>query len=191
MINATAASLLGFLHEGPLTGWDLCEHVDASVGNFWNVTRSQVYRELKTLADAGLVVATGATGARERVPYAITKAGRATFANWIAMEPSGAIMRLPLVLTVFFGAHVEPARLARFLQTARLEHERRMEGYRSIRPKVVEPFQRASLDLGISYEETMIRWIDSLPWTHGRAANATPRARKPPKAKKYPTRDSS
>ena len=45
-LNPTAASLLGYLDVGPMTGWDLNEFVRASIGNFWNVTRSQVYREL-------------------------------------------------------------------------------------------------------------------------------------------------
>jgi len=131
------------------------------------VTRSQVYRELKTLADAGLVT-TGSTGARERVPYTITKAGRAAFADWIAREPGEEIMRLPLVLTVFFGAHVDPERLARFLQSARLRHQGRLDQYRTVCAQVTEPYQRATLDLGIAYEETLIRWIESLPWTHGK-----------------------
>ncbi|GAF98116.1 unnamed protein product, partial [marine sediment metagenome] len=37
-LNATAASLLGFLLEGPRTGYELQEAVEASIGNFWNVT---------------------------------------------------------------------------------------------------------------------------------------------------------
>ena len=48
-LNPTAASLLGFLHQGPMTGWDLAQTVEATIGDFWNVTRSQVYRELRTL----------------------------------------------------------------------------------------------------------------------------------------------
>src|SRR5690242_19907305 len=113
-LNATAASLLGFLHTGPQTGWDLQQAVESSIGNFWNVTRSQVYRELKALAALGLITA-GASGARDRTPYRITKEGRAAFASWIAREPEPGIMRLPLVVTVFFGSHVDPALLRRYI----------------------------------------------------------------------------
>ena len=162
-INATAASLLGFLHSGPKTGWELQEAVDASIGNFWNVTRSQVYRELKTLASQGLVTA-GATGGRDKVPYKITKDGRATFASWIAREPDGDVLRMPLVLTVFFGNHVDPALLRRFLQSARIEHEKKHDQYVALRPQVTEPFARSTLELGIAYEQTWIKWVDALPW---------------------------
>jgi DNA-binding PadR family transcriptional regulator len=162
-LNATAASLLGFLLDGPRSGWELQQAVEASVGNFWNVTRSQVYRELKTLSALGLVTA-GATGARDRLPYKITKAGRAAFADWIAREPEPGIMRLPLVVTVFFGSHVEPSLLRRYLQAGRLAHQAQRDRYLAMRPKVTEPFERATLELGIAYEETWLKWLESLPW---------------------------
>src|SRR2546430_4210247 len=117
-LNPTAASLLGFLHEGPMTGWELAQAVERSIGNFWNVTRSQVYRELRKLQGWGLVEA-GKVGPRDRLPYEISDAGRKAFAEWIARPPGDEIIRFPLLLTVFFGAHIEPARLDRYLR----EHE--------------------------------------------------------------------
>src|SRR2546423_5398362 len=46
-LNSTAASLLGFLETyGPMSGYDIVGMVEGSIGYFWNVTRSQVYREL-------------------------------------------------------------------------------------------------------------------------------------------------
>ena len=41
--------------------------VETTIGDFWNVTRSQIYRELRSLEELGLVEA-GETGARERRP---------------------------------------------------------------------------------------------------------------------------
>ena len=54
-LNATGASLLGLLHEGPATGWDLLEQARRGLARFWNMTSSHVYRELKTLETRGLV----------------------------------------------------------------------------------------------------------------------------------------
>jgi DNA-binding transcriptional ArsR family regulator len=54
-LNATAAALLGLLHEGPATGGQLVSAARDRFGSFFSVTRSQVYRELPALADAGLV----------------------------------------------------------------------------------------------------------------------------------------
>jgi DNA-binding PadR family transcriptional regulator len=165
-LNPTAASLLGFLYARPLTGWDLVAAVERSVGYFWNVTRSQVYRELKTLEAAGLL-ALGEAGPRDRTPYAITPAGRAAFDAWIARAPGPELLRFPVVLTVFFGDHVEPALLGQFLRATRAEHQAKLDEYERIHPEVTEEFPRATLDLGIAYERTVIAWIDGLPWTKG------------------------
>ena len=63
ILNPTAASLLGFLHHGAASGWDLAAKAQKTIGEFWNVTRSQVYRELKLLEGEGHIVARG-SGAR-------------------------------------------------------------------------------------------------------------------------------
>jgi len=82
-LNPTAASLLGFLNNGPASGYELLGIAEHLIGDFWTLTRSQVYRELATLADRGLVTA-GPVGARSRIPYELTEAGRQAFAAWLA-----------------------------------------------------------------------------------------------------------
>lgn len=85
-LNATAASLLGSLHEGPMTGWDLVAVAQQRIGNFWTLTQSQVYRELAAMAKSGLVEA-GEPRPRDRKPFTITSRGRAAFREWIDREP--------------------------------------------------------------------------------------------------------
>ena len=169
-LNATAASLLGFLLNGPKTGWDLVEAIEASVGHFFNVTRSQVYRELKTLAAADLVVV-GKAGPRDRLPYDVTVAGRRAFEEWIATEPGDDILRMPIVVRVFFGAHIAPDVLRKQLVAARLVHERRLAEYEVVKKAnpwdaADGPFQSRTLELGLAYEKMMLDWFDSLPWMH-------------------------
>jgi DNA-binding PadR family transcriptional regulator len=163
-LNPTAASLLGFLHQSPMTGWELAQAVDNSIGQFWNVTRSQIYRELKTLDRLGLVQM-GKSGARERRPYTISEAGRLAFSGWISREPGPELIRFPLLLTIFFGEHVEPSRLDRFLRIHRLEHERRLEQYRQFDEALAgtSTSRRNTVRFGILYEEAVLAWFDSLP----------------------------
>jgi DNA-binding PadR family transcriptional regulator len=155
-LNATAASLLGFLHEGPLAGWDLVATAEQRIGDFWSLTRSQVYRELAAMAEQGLVVA-GRTGPRERRPYRITAAGRKAFRAWIESEPADEQIRYPLLLTLAFGRHLEPEVLAAFVRSHRERHRARLEGYRD------DPYANAVLDFGIRYEEAVLGWFDALP----------------------------
>jgi len=165
-LNATAASLLGFLQQGPQTGWDLVQTVEGSIGNFWNVTRSQVYRELRTLEEQGLVEA-GETGAREKRPYSTTEAGTAAFRRWIAREPGPDMIRSPLLLNVFFGEHVEPELLRRHLTLRRIQHQQQLDAYEALYaevsgdPAVARPMQ--ALRFGIEFERTVLRWIEGLP----------------------------
>jgi DNA-binding PadR family transcriptional regulator len=158
-LNPTAGSLLGFLHIGPLTGWDLDAWVRESIGNFWNVTRSQVYRELRSLAERGLVEA-GEAGPRDRMPYTVTGAGKEAFAEWLAGDPGPDLIRSRLLLTVFFGDHLEPSRLLEILGAARREHEACLAAYRELEPALEpERFMRATLRFGLAYERAMLDWL--------------------------------
>ncbi len=164
-MNATAASMLGFLHIGPMSGWDLEHAVQFRIGRFWNVTRSQIYRELRTLEALGYVEA-GAVGARSKRPVSITPAGREAFAEWIAREPGPENIRLPMLLTLSFGAYVDEARLAELLAADRAEHQANLDYYRGLEPLVGEGdrFGLYTLWYGIAYEEAILEWYDRLPW---------------------------
>lgn len=163
-LNATAASLLGFLQWGPLSGYEIAAEIDGSIGNFWNVTRSQVYRELKTLESAGFVEV-GEIGARERRPYAITTAGRDAFATWFERDPGETVTRSPLLLAVFFGEHMAPERLRRLVAEARARSAARIAEYRVRLPQIEKtlPFPALTMRFGLAYEEATIAWIDALP----------------------------
>jgi DNA-binding PadR family transcriptional regulator len=161
-LNATAASILGFLEHEPKTGWDLAVEIEDVIGDFWSVTRSQVYRELKVLAVAGLVSSMKA-GPRDRQPYRVTEAGRRAFRAWISRKPGLPNMRLPLVLQVFFGAAVPPDELARSLVELRAYHAERLAVYRGFEQHTEkDSWPDEALRLGIMFQQTMLDWIDSV-----------------------------
>ena len=164
-MNATAASLLGFLHERPMSGWDLVATAQLLIGDFWTITRSQVYRELAAMEAAGLVVA-GPAGPRDRRPYELTDAGRAAFREWLQQRPGPEQIRYPLLLTIAFGRHLPPGRLSAFVADHRQVHASRLEQYRALRSEVgsnLDPYAAATLDFGIRYEAAVLEWFDHLP----------------------------
>jgi DNA-binding PadR family transcriptional regulator len=163
-LNPTAASILGFLQRGPMTGWELEKAVEGSIGSFWNVTRSQIYRELSNLASLKLVVP-GETGPRDRRPYMISEAGRHAFGAWISRLPGQEIIRFPLLLTVFFREHLDSVRLRRYLREHELAHMRHLEEYeeRARRLGDVQSGPALVLRFGIEYEQAVLRWFASLP----------------------------
>lgn len=167
-LNSTAAALLGFLHRGPMSGWDLLTTAREVIGDFWTVTRSQVYRELAAMDRDGLVVA-GEAGARDRRPYELTEAGRSAFEAWLREPPGSEQIRYPLLLTISFGAHLPPERLAEFLAEHRSEHIARLARYREraatlpTDPAGPDLYTAATLDFGIRYESAVLAWLDGLP----------------------------
>jgi len=167
-LNPTAASLLGFLHDEPMSGWDLVARAQQRIGEFWSLTQSQVYRELARMAEDGLVEA-GEPGTRARKVYEITDEGRRAFADWVSRPPREEAIRFPLLLVLAFGRHVPKEMLASYLARHRIMHADRLAEYQGERAAMppqyeeMDPYSVATLEFGISYEEAVLRWFDNLP----------------------------
>lgn len=165
-LNATAASLLGFLHDGPQSGYDLVQTAERAIGDFWSLTRSQVYRELAAMADEGLVAAQEA-GARDRRAYAVTQEGREAFRQWLSRPPAEEQIRYPLLLALAFARHLPPGELAGFVAQHRAVHAARLEGYTRERAEALaagaRPVDLVTLDFGTRYESAVLEWFDALP----------------------------
>lgn len=166
-LNPTAASLLGLLHHGEMSGWDLSQRIEETIGYFWNVTRSQIYRELKTLSQKGLIREI-VQESGDRRPYVITPTGQKAFAHWIRNQPGNDLIRFPLLLTMFFGAHLSDDEMRRFLIRFRLRHQQRLHEYETALLRVEEaraPHLYHVITFGIGFARFVIAWIDALPWT--------------------------
>lgn len=164
-LNATAASVLGFLQDGPKTGWDIASDVEKVVGNFWNVTRSQVYRELRNLEAAGLVEP-GETGPRERRPYEITSAGRQTFLTWLREVPGRDMVRIPLLLKLVFAESLETPVLEEFVRVHLDRHRELLAEYTALLVAVADTMPSIChvLRYGIAHEQAVVGWLGALPW---------------------------
>ncbi len=167
-LNSTACTLLGFLHDRPMTGWDLAEAVQLTIGNWWNMSRSQVYRELKTLEQGGYAVG-GDRGARDKRHYTITEDGRAAFRDWISQEPGPEIMRYPMLMSIWFGDHLDQDDLGFSLSIHYQRHKKKLEFLTSLDDEIADkstPAARATR-FGRMYEQAVVEWFETLPWFGG------------------------
>jgi DNA-binding PadR family transcriptional regulator len=158
-LNATQGSLLGFLFDQPRTGWELLQEVERGLSRFWNVTPSHVYRELRTLEERSLIRA-GEPGVRDRRPFTITGAGRRAFQDWICHEPGPEQIRMPLLVKLWFGQHLDPETLDGFLESSRADHEQRLHLYERI--ATPDAGTAAVVAFGVAYETAVLGWIDDL-----------------------------
>ena len=165
-LNATAAALLGLLRQRAESGYSLAKRAEEQLGDYWTVTRSQVYRELAAMASGGLVRADEA-GARNARAYHLTSAGRTAFSAWLHAEPGSDVVRIPLLLRLAFVEELEPARLRAVVAGQRAEHARRLAGYEQIEAAALAAGaldrQLLTLRFGLAYERAVIGWFDGLP----------------------------
>jgi DNA-binding PadR family transcriptional regulator len=165
VVNATAAALLGLLHEGPMTGGQLMAAAERRLGPFWSMTRSQVYRELPALAEMGYVKL-GKPGPRSSQPYSITPAGKRAFSRWLS-EPAGSeAIRNPVALRVAFGSHQSGAALKDLYQEATEAHNTALAQIREQAKQAKsegDPYDAAALEFAIGYHKAALAWLKGAP----------------------------
>ena len=164
-LNPTAAAVLASLRGGPNSGWGVARNLEAVVGAFWNVTQSQVYRELGALADAGLVEAGAERGPRARREYRITARGKAAFKRWLNEPPGPDVVRIPFLLKLSLaGEQLSDDTLREFVDAQRPQHEACLAGYLALLPDLeAQPGRQALLvRYGILHEQAVLSWLDAV-----------------------------
>lgn len=171
-LSRSALPILGLLTWWPMAGYEIRSEIDASLGNFWSESFGQLYPQLKTLADAGLIEETlGAENdTRGKRVYKITDAGRAALATWLSEPPKSRPVRDELLLKVFFAAegdtediqvHVSSERnKARQTLAHYLDIQENLQRMKSDKPKTRHWLM--TVRLGIARTEGLISWCDEV-----------------------------
>ena len=71
-------AILGLLNRRDMSGYDLTKEFETTLAEFWGAKHSQIYPELKALADEGLIayqIEISGTVLEKKV-YSITERGR-------------------------------------------------------------------------------------------------------------------
>jgi DNA-binding PadR family transcriptional regulator len=167
-VNATTAALLGLLHAGPMTGGQLVAEAARRFGPFFSVTRSQVYRELPVMADAGLL-RLGERGARSSQQYLITAGGKRAFRTWLlAGEGAADQLRSSMVLRLRHAGTLT-ARQRRLLVAH--GHELYRERLAVAEDAVAvaleaprpDPYERAVAEFAAAHSRAMLDLLDAIP----------------------------
>lgn len=164
-LNATAAALLGLLHEGPATGGQLVSAARDRFGSFFSVTRSQVYRELPALAELGYVKL-GKPGPRSSQPYAITPAGKRAFLRWLAEEPGRDALRNSVALRVAFGDKQSTSQMRKLHENALAYHNEelaRSKDQARDAKKEGDEYGATALEFAIGYHKAALAWLKTVP----------------------------
>ncbi len=150
----------------PRAGHELARYAERSIGNFFTLTRSQVYVELDRLRHLGLLEATEVP--QERLPtkrvYEITAEGDAVLGQWLENAPLVPDRQRNLFLVrVFFGDRLSSAGLAAILDEYAVEATRRRDRLQGIADRLVDrpqaAFRRATALFGARREQAKLDWV--------------------------------
>ena len=161
-VNATSAALLGLLHEGPMTGGQLVAAAGGRFGSFFSVTRSQVYRELPVLAEAGLL-RLGKQGPRSSQQYAITAAGKRAFKAWLNSAPGADHLRSPLILRLAHAGTLTPKQRAALVGSARDAYAGQLAEARAAVRAAGDPYAKAVAEFTVGHLRAVIKLLDAIP----------------------------
>ena len=166
------AAILGFLELEPTTGYTLKQRFEGSVGSFWSVTQSQIYRELHALEREGFVSVRreSGDGKPDRKVYVATSTGREVLHRWLREPLEPLQLRHPLLLKLVFSSEVEPEALDAVLASYQAGVEATAAEYRA-RLGAEEIFSlarsareaeiwRLSIEHGLAWCEVEAAWVD-------------------------------
>jgi DNA-binding PadR family transcriptional regulator len=154
-----------------MSGYTLRQRFEGSVGSFWTVTQSQVYRELHALARDGKVQLRRepGDGKPDRKVYWLTREGEAELDEWLRAPIEPMQLRHPLLLKFVFAAELEPealdgllAQYEQALDATRTEYAARAtakEIFSLARTKREAALWKLSIEHGVEWVDMELRWI--------------------------------
>jgi len=167
MKTTTAEALLGMLSLCSMSGYELRQMIESSIGNFWSESYGQIYPTLKRLEQDGLVSVAEGERAGSKV-YSLTDGGHARLREWLGVMPRPQVERNELLLKLFFG-NLQPVGQAReqVAERRRLEVadlarydgiEREISQKHASNPAL--PFWLMTVRYGMAQTKALIGWCD-------------------------------
>lgn len=161
-LNATSAALLALLHTGPMTGGQLVTAAGQRFGSFFSVTRSQVYRELPVLTQAGLL-RLGKRGTRSSQQYVLTAAGKRAFISWLSSTSGSEHLRSPLILRLVHAGQLTPKQRANLVSNTRARYLGRLDEARADAKAATNPYLKAAADFTVAHRRAVLTLLDAIP----------------------------
>ncbi|TWG90241.1 PadR family transcriptional regulator [Nocardioides sp. J9] len=178
-------AILVSLSERAASGADLVRRFDASIGFFWSATHQQIYRVLGRMEADGWVSAQSVPQADRptKKVYAVTDAGRAELARWIAEPTTPDAMRSSVSVKMRGASYGDRAALLDDLRRQLDDHTKRLSLYEYLAARdFPDPgaLSGAELDIylvlrgGLLMEEFWVRWLTEYIDAHTRSTATTP-----------------
>lgn len=164
-------AVLGLLNRQDMTGYEITKAFEEALSEFWSARHSQIYPELKKLADEDLVrFETEVSGTQlERKRYRITPAGKRAFDAWersdLALKPTP---KDEFRLQLFFSDSLSKEERIELVEKRLTRHRERLEHLRHNREHYAPTSELKGAELSdclvligaIRREEATCAWLE-------------------------------
>jgi DNA-binding PadR family transcriptional regulator len=163
-LGVPAYVVLGMVHLGARSGYEIKQKVDNSTRFFWTISQAQIYPSLQLLADAGLITGRAdPQGMRPRRVYETTEAGEEALRDWLTRdEPIPFELRDIGLLKVFFADALDREQALALVRDLRRRSKDMVAALRAIEPLAKDTeaegnfYPHLTLRLGIAYHQAII-----------------------------------
>ena len=118
-------AILGLLNRRDMSGYDLTKEFETTLAEFWGAKHSQIYPELKALADEGLIayqIEISGTVLEKKV-YSITERGRTALQTWAETQlKMKSVPKDEFRLQLYFSDCIPPQRRIALLEPQLEQH---------------------------------------------------------------------
>src|SRR3954467_1766133 len=165
-LSPTAYVILGMVRKEPRSGYEIKALVDNSTRFFWAASYGQIYPELKSLAEAGLIVGSDSpTGGRRRTVYEITADGEEELRAWLRQPPQTFEIRDEGLLKLFFADALprqEALAILRSMKAQRLAINERLRAIEQMKGEIEDPFPMIVLRGGREFTRWFADWCERM-----------------------------
>lgn len=178
-------AILGLLSLKPLSGYDLRQLAEQSIGHFWSESYGQIYPTLKQLVKEEL--ATRRTernkGKPDRNVYSITSNGLSELQLWLKAPIRREKPRSELLLKLFFGTRTPLLESIQHIDRYRADHQKLLEIYAQTEKQIKKehsghpdlPFWLITLSFGRYRSQAFVNWCDETLNVLAKRAHPTPK----------------
>jgi PadR family transcriptional regulator, regulatory protein AphA len=165
-LSPTAYVILGMVRKEPRSGYEIKALVDNSTRFFWAASYGQIYPELKSLAEAGLILGSDSpTGGRRRTVYEITADGEEELRAWLRQPPQTFEIRDEGLLKLFFADALprqEALAILRAMRVQRLAAHERLREIERLKGEIDDPFPMIVLRGGLEFTQWFADWCERM-----------------------------
>ena len=162
-------AILTLLETEEGSGYDLLKRFKARLGFFWNASHQQIYSQLKSLHQDGLINCTlePQQGKPDRKVYHMTQAGHDTLVQWLENPVKVDKVNDALLVKMYAGHLIDKPTMLAELNTHRVIHQRMLDTFLALEQEFLalsnskqKPFELPYLTLrrGILGEQAWLEW---------------------------------